>query len=68
MLEQRLITLPKPGLCPELIDELESFEYSVSEQGNTRTGAPSGYHDDTVIGLALAAWQVRPSRPQFKCW
>jgi len=68
MLEQRLITLPRPQLWPEGIDELESFEYSVSEQGNVRTGAPSGVHDDTVVALGLAAWQVRPSRSQFRVW
>ncbi len=68
MLEQRLIALPRPELCPELIDELESFEFSVTEQGNVRTGAPSGYHDDTVIALALAAWQVRPTRPIPCIW
>jgi hypothetical protein len=55
-LERRELILPRPDLCPELIDELESFEYSISDAGTVRTGAPSGVHDDTVIGLALAAW------------
>lgn len=59
LLEQRSLTLPRVEQCPELIDELESFEYSVTEQGNVRTSAPSGVHDDMVISLALAAWQVR---------
>jgi hypothetical protein len=63
MLEQRLVTLPKPDLCPELIDELESFEYSVTDSGTTRTSAPSGVHDDCVVALALALWQRRPTRP-----
>jgi hypothetical protein len=27
MLEQRELVLPKPEICPELIDELEAFEY-----------------------------------------
>ena len=31
----------------------------MSDAGNTKTGAPPGYHDDCVIALALAAWQVR---------
>lgn len=62
MLEQKLLVLPQPDLWPEGIDELESYEYSVSEMGHVRSSAPSGGHDDTVIALALAAWSVRPSR------
>ncbi len=57
-LEQRQITLPRVDVCPELIDELEAFEYSITEQGNVKTGAPGGCHDDCVIALALATWQV----------
>lgn len=63
MLEKRLVVLPKPDLWPEGIDELESFEYSVTENGTTRTNAPAGIHDDCVIALALACWGRRPSRP-----
>ena len=59
MLEQRKITLPRPELCPELIDELEAFEYSVTDTGSVRTSAPHGIHDDCVIALALAAWKAR---------
>jgi len=67
-LEKRELVLPKPELMPELVDELEAFEYSVSEHGNIRSGAPYGYHDDCVIALALAAWSLkrgdrRPSIP-----
>ena len=58
-LEKGEVTLPRPDLCPELIDELESFQYSVSDSGNVKTGAPSGIHDDTVIALALATWGAR---------
>jgi hypothetical protein len=61
MLEQRQLELPRVEVFPELIEELEAFEYSVSEQGHTRTSAPSGQHDDCVMSLALAAWQVRPA-------
>jgi hypothetical protein len=60
MLEQRLVTLPRPELWPEGIDELEAFEYSVTENGHVRTGAPSGLHDDCVIALGLAVWMRRP--------
>lgn len=67
MLERREIVLPRPELWPEGIDELESFEYSVSEAGSVKTGAPSGVHDDCVIALALAAWHAKrpPVQPSF---
>jgi hypothetical protein len=59
LLERRRIVLPKSEVCPELVDELEAFEYSVTDAGTVRTGAPSGYHDDCVIALALACWALR---------
>ena len=65
LFEQRKIEIPTAKLWPEGIDELESFEYSVTDRGNVRTGAPASYHDDCVIGLALAAWHFRP-RPSRK--
>ncbi len=67
MFEQRQIVLPRPELWPEGIDELEAFEYSVTDSGNVRTSAPSGIHDDCVIALALAVWQLQPKdlRPDF---
>ncbi len=58
LLEKRLLTLPKPTLWPEGIDELEAFQYSVTDTGNVRTAAPSGFHDDCVMALALAAWHL----------
>lgn len=63
ILEQGLITLPRPDIWPEGIDELEAFEYSVTDTGNVRTAAPHSCHDDCVIALALAAWELRPSKP-----
>ena len=62
-LEKREMVLPRPELCPELIEELESFEYSVTDSGSVKTGAPSGIHDDTVIALALANWQAASHSP-----
>ena len=56
-LEQDKITLPRADLAPELIDELESFEYSITDAGSVRMSAPSGVHDDCVMSLALALWQ-----------
>ena len=56
-IEQRLITIP-----PELevcINELEIFEYVLSERGIIKYSAPEGKHDDCVISLALAVWGIR---------
>lgn len=39
---------------PELISELESFEYDISSSGLFRYSAPEGLHDDCVYSLALA--------------
>lgn len=56
LLEQDKIKLPD---IPELIDELESFAYDLNERtGNISYCAPSGKHDDCVISLALAVWQL----------
>jgi hypothetical protein len=63
MLEQGMIVLPKYELAPVLIDELEAYEYSVTESGHVRTSAPGSAHDDCVMGLALAAWRWRPHAP-----
>jgi hypothetical protein len=56
LLEQRKILLPRPELWPEGIEELEAFEYSVTDAGNVSMSAPYGVHDDCVMALALAAW------------
>ena len=68
MLERGKITLPRLELWPEGIEELEAFEYSVSETtGTVRTSAPYGTHDDCVIGLALAAWGARHDESKEGC-
>jgi hypothetical protein len=58
LLEERALTLPRPEVFPELVEELEAFEFSVTDSGNVRTSAPYGMHDDCVISLALAAWPL----------
>ncbi|MEQ1893377.1 MAG: terminase family protein [Planctomycetota bacterium] len=67
MLEKRELTLPRAELCPELLDELESFEYRISDQGHWKTGAVGGAHDDLVMALALAAWQVADANRPYWC-
>jgi hypothetical protein len=44
---------------PVLISELGLYGYTVSRAGVTSYNAPQGYHDDTVIALALAVWQQK---------
>jgi hypothetical protein len=59
MIDNHKISYPN---IPELINELKLYGYSTSRGGTVQYGAPEGYHDDIVIGLALAAWQLR--KPQ----
>ena len=42
------------GDAPVLINELEVYEYDVTESGRISYSAPSGFHDDCVDALALA--------------
>ena len=62
MMEQRTIVLPRANLWPVGVEELEAYEYSVSDQGNVKMSAPGGSHDDCVMALALAAYDLRPTK------
>jgi hypothetical protein len=67
-IENKAITYPD---IPVLISELGLFGYKISPAGVTSYSAPDGYHDDTVIALALAAWQIRKGDPEvarLKIW
>jgi hypothetical protein len=68
MLERRQIVLPRADVWPEGIDELEGFQFSVTDAGHISTGSPAGQHDDCVIALALAAMNVGPVRPGPRIW
>ena len=62
MLEQdRIKILPDE----QAIHELESFMYEVRDSGKIRYGAPDGQHDDIVISLALAVYQL-PEKQKFQ--
>lgn len=50
-IENKEIWLPND---PQVIDELEIFEYEVSKTGNVSYNAPEGFHDDIVMALCLA--------------
>jgi hypothetical protein len=60
MIENQQLTIPQ---VPELINELKLYGYKTTPSRNVQYGAPEGYHDDTVIALALAAWQLKRAPP-----
>jgi len=41
---------------------LKIYGFKVMPSGTIEYSAPEGYHDDIVVSLALAAWQLH--RPQ----
>lgn len=55
-LEQRRITFPNEAI---LVDELQAYEYQITDGGKITYGAPDGKHDDAVISLALACWALK---------
>jgi hypothetical protein len=59
-IQKREVTFP-PGV---IVDELECFEYEYTRTG-VRYTAPEGFHDDTVIALALAVEQRRRLSPSL---
>jgi hypothetical protein len=63
LIEQKKISFPN---VPELVNELKLYGYTMTKGGTTQYNAPQGYHDDTVIALALAAWQIKTvSKPAW---
>ena len=60
MIENGQLTIPQ---IPELINELKLYGYKTTPSGNVQYGAPEGYHDNWVVALALAAWQLKHTPP-----
>lgn len=56
-IEQKQLTIPDE---PILIRELEAYNYELLDSGKIKFGAPSGFHDDSVISLALAVSDLEP--------
>lgn len=54
-IEQRKLLIPD---IPELIQELKIFGYEITKAGNVRYSAPEGFHDDCVMSLALAWYEI----------
>lgn len=59
LLEQAIIKIPND---PILLDELRSVQYELGELGKVKIAVPEGIHDDCVMSLALACWDL-PIRP-----
>lgn len=55
MIEQGKIKIPE---IPTLIEELQIFGYETTKSGRIRYSAPEGRHDDCVLSLALAVWDI----------
>ena len=55
LLEQDKIKIPDD---PALIDELKSMTYELTEQGTSIIKVPDGKHDDRIMSLALAVWDI----------
>ncbi len=62
MMENNQITFPN---ITELVSEMKVYGFYTKESGTTTYEAPEGYHDDTVVALALAAWQLKCSIEPF---
>ena len=62
-LAQDMIKIPNDEI---LISELKSFQYSLTENGKLKIGVPEGMHDDCVMSLALAVWDLPlyPNNPK----
>jgi hypothetical protein len=56
LFEQRNLFIPPDDY---LVDELESFSYDLSDTGNLKYTAPEGLHDDLVMALCLACWELK---------
>jgi phage FluMu gp28-like protein len=56
LLEQDFLKIPND---PGLIDELESFQYSLTDKGKIKVAVPDGTTDDRVMSLALACWGAK---------
>jgi hypothetical protein len=63
LIENLSIQIENKGISypdiPVLLSELGLYGYKISAAGVTSYSAPDGYHDDTVIALALAVWQIK---------
>lgn len=55
LLQQKKIKIPND---PDLVAELEAFQYSLNSKGKIEVKSRKGLHDDRVMSLALAVYGV----------
>ena len=60
LIEQDKLELPNDE---GLLQELESFQYSLTALGKIKVSCPEGLHDDRVMSLALAVWGAKDMVP-----
>lgn len=58
LLDKGKIRIPND---PILLDELKSMHWELTEQGKRRVRVPDSLHDDMIMSLALAVWQLPPT-------
>lgn len=56
--ERKRIQLLQEPIFPAMVDELELFQWSITNSGHVTSGSPVGYNDDCVISLALAEYEA----------
>lgn len=61
LFEQYKISIPN---FEPLINELKSFRYEVTGGGRTKMAVPDSLHDDCVMSLALACWNIIAPMPE----
>ena len=62
-IQDQVLELPSYKLMPELVNELETYEYEVLASGKIKYTHPQGMHDDIVDALAMANWsRINPKR------
>ena len=63
--ENKYLTYPP---IDEIKDELNSFEYTITNNNNVTYSAPSGKHDDIVLAMALAVQILNMTPQPFKAY
>lgn len=58
LIEQDKIKIPEDEI---MLSELKSMQYELSDRGTVRIRVPEGIHDDCIMSLALATWDI-PAR------
>lgn len=58
-IEQGIVKIPRND---QLISELKSMQYVLTDRGRLKIQVPDGMHDDCIMSLALCVWEL-PTYP-----